>query len=121
MSSRLHQLATKLSNDRVPPTCAPVHSSGVSAIAKFSHWLSSRTRWFSKLTRAERHSLEVRIGEFTADLLDGAKEHGTHVLRAAHIREIEDHLRLSLTPERIAAIEAGEDLNVAEVYPEHGK
>jgi hypothetical protein len=115
--SRLHQLAEKLSNERVPPTCTALHTAGVAAVAKFTHWCSKETRWFGRLSRMERHRLEVQIGEFCSDILEGAKEHGTRVLREAHIREIEDHLRMNLTPERITAVEAGEDLNVAELFP----
>ena len=116
--SRLHRLAEKLSNERVPPTCTAVHSAGVDAIAKFTHWCSKETRWFGRLTRVERHRMEIQIGEFAAELLEGAKAGGTRVLREAHIREIEDHLRMNLSPERIAAIEAGEDVNVSELFPE---
>lgn len=115
-TSRLHRLASKLSHERVPPTCPAVHSAGVSATSALHHWLNEQP-WHGRLSRKERKSLETRLGDFTADLLDGYKDAGTRVLRDAHVREIEDHLRLNLSAERVAAIEAGEDVNVSALFP----
>lgn len=116
--NRIHQLAKKLSHERVPETCPAVHTAGVAAIAKFLHWASSKTRWFGRMTRSERHQFEIQVGELVAEVLEGAKENGTRILREAHAREIEDYLRMSLTAERIARVEAGEDLNVTELFPD---
>jgi hypothetical protein len=108
------RLAKRLSYERVPETCPDVHTAGVRAIAKFLHFCSSKTRWFGRMNRAEQHAFEVRVGELVADCLDGAKEQGTLKLRAAYVREIEDRLRLHMSPERIARIDAGDDADVPE-------
>ena len=114
--SRISQLALKLSYERVPETCPALHTAAVKAIAEFSHW-AAKTRWFDKLTRSERHEFENRVTAFSARITDGAKEDGTVLLRAALVREIEDHLLTGISAERIASIEAGEDLNVSELFP----
>lgn len=117
MTTRLHRLASKLSHERVPETCPAVHTAGVAAVASFLHWASANTRWFGRMSRAERHAFEVRVGVLVQDITDGAKEHGTKLLRAAHVREIEEHLLMNLSPERLQAIEAGEDVAVEELFP----
>jgi hypothetical protein len=114
-TSRLHRLAQKLSFERVPETCCAVHTSAIAAMAKFEHWTACQ-RWSLKMTRTERRTFEKHLSQMMGDIVDGAKSGGTLPLRAAHVREIEDHLRMNLTPERIVAVEAGQDIDVNELF-----
>lgn len=114
MTSRIHQLARKLSFARIPETCPQVHGAGTAAIGKFHAWLERRA-WIDKLSDKEAKALEERVGELAADFLQGAKENGTMPLRAALIAETEENLRLRLSAERVAQIEAGDDLQASEL------
>lgn len=105
--TRLHQLARAEAFQRVPETCPELQATGTKVSFKLSSWIDSR--FHDKLSEGERSEIAHKIGATIADLLDAAKDHGTAPLRAALVTEIENNLRLSLSPERIARIEAGED------------
>lgn len=89
MNSRIHQLAKKLSYERVGETCADLHTAGTAALARFHAWLNRRP-WLDSLTSKEVTALEARLGELVAEVIDGAKERGTIPLRNALIAEMED-------------------------------
>src|SRR4051812_28525640 len=108
MTTRLYHLAKRQAFERIAETCPAVHTEGTSAIAAFHSWLNKRS-WMDKLSEKEALRLEVRIGEFVADLFSAMKENGTIPLRAALIETIHENMLLALSPERIALIEAGQD------------
>jgi hypothetical protein len=113
-NTRLYRLAQKQAYERVPETCPNVHTGGTKAIANLHLWLNRR-HWMSKLSEKDVLKLELRIGQFVQDLFDAAKEHGTLPLRQALVDTIHENMLLSLPAERIAAIEAGEDLSAEEL------
>jgi hypothetical protein len=105
--SKIRQLAAAEAFHRVPETCPEIHTEGTNAAFKFCKWLDGR--FGSRLTEEERDEIERHNGDCVADVLEGAKEHGTRPLRKALIDEIEAGMRGGMTQGRIDRIEAGED------------
>lgn len=68
-----------------------------------------------KLSEKEALALEVRVGDFTAELFEAAKEYGTRPLREALIQCIFENMMATISPERRALIEAGQDANAEEL------
>lgn len=112
--TRLYRLATALAHHRVSETCPAVYSAQVKAIAAFEKWLQQRA-WLPKLTEAETLKLETKFVELVSDLVADAKEAASLPLRKGLVDTIHDHLMQTLPPERIAAVEAGQDLSAEEI------
>ncbi len=104
----LRKLAYKESLARVSETCPDVRGAGTRATSAFCLWLE-RQGWFKGLSKTQRIKLECRAGELAQDVADGARERGTLILREALVTVIEERMAVTMSPERIKAINAGTD------------
>lgn len=104
----IRKLAYKESLARLPETCPSVRSVGVLETAKAHKWLH-RQAWFQRLSFKQRLALETSYGIVAQGVCDGVRDAATLPMREVLVDLIEERLRSTLSAERLAQIEAGQD------------